>query len=375
MKVLAFPAPRRDPDAGAEAEPVEVGLAPDTTAEGIADPTTTATAATAEGSPPTVERPPSFDGQAPPPQYDRITVRAITVAIVLSLFVHILIFVSPLMDPVTEEMKAPADEIGPLSVTIAQARPQPPAPVPQPQKQAEAVEQPAPKSPARPPTPTPRTRTPASQPQNRIAINRGPRAPFVVPPPTTAQPSVQQPTPDVRPTPPQSAPTQENFEDVLAARQRARRAQNGGAPDEVLESDDERANRIAKANIAAQMRSASPGQDQDQAGGIFELTHVGINDAEFVFNGWNRDFRRKLGKTYDVRANADGDIRLAVIRQMILIIRDQRPGDFEWYNPKRGKSVVMSARLKDQPELELFLMKEFFPQDPRSQARTPPPRY
>ena len=182
-------------------------------------------------------------------------------------------------------------------------------------------------------------------------------------------PSPQPPTPQVAPTPAPVVPTTEDFSEQLAARQQARRNANGGAPDEVLESDDERANRIAKGNIQAQARSASPGQDPDQAGGIFDLRHTGITDAEFVFNGWNRTFRRSVGQTFDVRTPPGGDIRLAVIRKMIDIIREQRPGDFDWQSHRLGKVIVMSARVKDQPELEVFLMKEFYPQDPRSQAR------
>ena len=202
---------------------------------------------------------------------------------------------------------------------------------------------------------------PTPRPQPQIAVN-GSRPPFVVPPPVAQQPTppeVQQPV----------KPTTEDFAEVLAARQAARRAANGGAPDEVVESDNERANRIAKANVLAQQRSSSPGQDPDQAGGIFDLRHTGVTDAEFVFNGWNRTFRRSLGKTFEVRLGNNPDIRIAVIRQMIAVIREQRPTDFEWHSHRLNKDITMSARVKDQPELELFLMKEFYPQDPRAQAR------
>lgn len=106
-----------------------------------------------------------------------------------------------------------------------------------------------------------------------------------------------------------------------------RRAQNGGAPDSVLKSDDERANRIAKANIAAQQRSASPGRVE--AGAIFEMKRTGVRYAEFVWNGWNRDCRRKAGKTYEVTQGNNPTIQLAVVRQMIEIIREQQPSDFQ----------------------------------------------
>ena len=349
MKVLAFPGQRQ--------RPPEDG-------DGFVDAAVAAPVAPSAASA-------AFLSEAPPPQYDRITVRAITIALVLSLFVHIIVLVSPLLDDLNKEQKAPADEQGPLSVTIAQSKPQPPSPQQQPQpKQEEAVQQPTPtprpaqvtKSPPVTKPVKPRPITP--QPRSQIAIDNGRTPPFVVPPPLTAQPSA----PDAPAAPPQPSrptpPVASSFEEELAIRQRARRAQNGGAPDEVVESDNERANRIAKANIMAQQRSASPGQDPDQSGGIFDLRHTGLTEAEFVFNGWNRDFRRGMGKTYEVKAK-DGDINLAVVRQMIDIIREQQPGDFTWYG-RSHKEVVLSARPKDQKELEVFLLKEFYPADPRS---------
>ena len=333
MKVLAFPVPKnaRPPD------PVDAD-AP----------------STAPPAPPVAIGPVGED----PKHYDRITIRAITVAIVLSFFVHVVVLFMPWLNDLDKEMKAPADETGPLSVTIAQSQPRP-APTPTPQPRSEpAVQQPTP----RPPQPQPRVQPTPPRPRSQIAINSGRTPPFVVPPPTVEQP----PTPQVAPTPQPVVPTTEDFTEQLAARQRARRAANGGAPDEVLESDDQRANRIAKANIQAQQRSASPGQDPDQAGGIFDLRHTGVTEAEFVFNGWNRTFRRSVGQTFEVKIGNNPDIRIAVIRQMIAIIREQRPGDFEWHSHRLRKVVVMSARPADQKELETFLMKEFYADDPRA---------
>ena len=327
MKVLAFPGPKHTPPVAIDEEVVAPSPLPET----------------------------AFDGEGPK-HYDRITIRAITVAIVLSFFVHFAIIFLPLMNKVDQELKAPADEIGPLSVTIAQSNP-PPAPTPQP-KQPTSVEKPTPT----PPRPVPKTQPTPPRPRSQIAINNGRTPPFVIPPPTT----VQQPTPEAVQTPQPIKPTTDDFSEVLAARQRQRRAENGGAPDSVLESDDQKASRIAKANVAAQQRSSSPGQDQSEAGGIFEMKRTGSSDAEFVFNGWNRDFRRKLGKTYEVRIGNNPSIQLAVVRQMIEIIREQQPGDFEWYSYRlKGKSIIMSARPKDQKELEAFLLQEFYGNDPR----------
>ena len=104
-------------------------------------------------------------GEEPPKHYDRITVRAITVALVLSLFLHILVLVAPPMNKADQEMKAPADEIGPLSVTIAQSKPQPKAQTPQPEP-TPASEEPTPKQ----AKPTVKPRPAPVRPRAQIAI-------------------------------------------------------------------------------------------------------------------------------------------------------------------------------------------------------------
>ncbi len=290
-----------------------------------------------------------------PRRYERITVRAITVAIVLSLFIHFAVIFIPFIQN-EQPMRAPGEEVGPLSVTIAQSKPQPKAETKAEEPPA-AAEQPKTQPPKATvqPRPVPQRQTP------KIAINR-PSTGFVVPPPAPAP----APTPEVAP-PPQPAPdTNQDFSDLIAQRQRARRAQNGGAPDSVVESDDDRAKRIATANVAAQQRSASPELDPNAGGGIFQVQRVGQNEAQFLFRGWNKSFRRNWSQQVEVKQGNNPDIRIAVIRSMIDIIREQKPGDFEWESHRLGKVITMSARPKDQAQLETFLMREFFPDDARA---------
>ena len=288
-----------------------------------------------------------------PRRYERITVRVITVAVVLSLFIHLAVIFIPFMQN-EQQMRAPGEEVGPLSVTIAQSKPQPKAEIKAEEPPA-AAEQPKtqpPKATVRP-RPVPQRQTP------QIAINR-PSTGFVVPPPAPA------PTPEVAP-PPQPAPdTNQDFSELIAQRQRARRAQNGGAPDSVVESDDDRAKRIATANVAAQQRSASPELDPNAGGGIFQMQRVGLHEAQFLFRGWNKSFRRNWSQQVEVKQGTNPDIRIAVVRSMIDIIREQKPGDFEWESHRLGKVLTMSARPKDQAQLETFLMREFFPEDARA---------
>ena len=321
MKVLAFPKPKADAPARAAVDDTP---------------------------------PPEIASGGDGTHYDRITVRVITIALVLSLFIHVTILLLPLIDKTEQQMRAPADELGPLSVSIAQSKPPPPGRQP---------EQPPAATPT--PTPTPRPvpkqqRPTPPRPAPQIALN-GQRPPFVVPPPPPA------PVPEAAPTP-TPAPT-DDFSDLVAQRQRARRAQNGGVPDQIEESDDQKANRIATANIKAQQRSASPGQDPSEGGGLFELRRTGLTDAEFLFYGWNQTIRRSGARVVEVRRGTNPDIRIAVVRAMIDIIREQKPGDFEWQSHRLNKTIVMSARAKDQPELERFLMREFYPDDSRGAGK------
>ena len=68
--------------------------------------------------------------------------------------------------------------------------------------------------------------------------------------------------------------------------------------------------------------------------------------------------RRQL---IEVRKGDSADIRIAVIRRMIVIIREHEQEDFVWESQRLGRNVVLSARLQDNTGLEDFMMREFFP--------------
>jgi hypothetical protein len=42
------------------------------------------------------------------------------------------------------------------------------------------------------------------------------------------------------------------------------------------------------------------------------------------------------------------------------IVREYETGDFLWESPRLGRQLTLSARQKDNAELEAFLMQEFF---------------
>ena len=88
---------------------------------------------------------------------------------------------------------------------------------------------------------------------------------------------------------------------------------------------------------------------------------MGYDDAEFLFFGWNKEIRRKTKQLITVRKGNNSNMRIAVVRKMIAIIREHEQGDFLWESQRLGRDVTLSARARDTAGLEEFLMREFFP--------------
>jgi hypothetical protein len=87
---------------------------------------------------------------------------------------------------------------------------------------------------------------------------------------------------------------------------------------------------------------------------------MGFDDAEFIFFGWNKDIRRNSRQLIQVQRGDNSDIRIAVIRRMIAIIRENESGDFVWQSKRLGRDVTLSARPGDNAGLEDFLMRDMF---------------
>jgi hypothetical protein len=157
---------------------------------------------------------------------------------------------------------------------------------------------------------------------------------------------------------PMAAPPAEDMAALIAARRRAR---GQVEPDEApQESEAERANRIARANIAgAQGRSA--GNDRNDTGGIFSILDKTSYGARIKFRGWNGNFKRTWNKEEPVELGLEPDIETAIVKKMMELIRKEKPGDFIWESHRLGRQVPLSARIEDTAELQAFLLKEFFP--------------
>jgi hypothetical protein len=184
-----------------------------------------------------------------------------------------------------------------------------------------------------------------------------PQAP--APPPPTPEPAVEPP----RPTPSNLAEAQAaasvggDLSSFIAARRRMRALEAGAA-----ESDTERRNRIVASNMPS---TQSPiDEHRRPGGGIFEITRMTYDDAEFLFFGWNQQAKRRMTQAFEVRLGANSDMRIAVVRKMIELIREYEKGDFRWESYRLGRIIVLSARPEDNAALEEFMLHEFFDSKP-----------
>ena len=276
---------------------------------------------------------------------DGVTVPTIWVTIALSLLIHAAALWEwfPRVRLLSLERPEWGEAGGPLTVQLVPL----PGARPAPALQA----QPSPKPEVRPPKAAARRR-PAPP---VIALERRDARPSSPPP---AAPSV---------TAPAAAhpPADGDLASYVEARRRARgesapAASPGSAPRAPPPEDEyARADRIAAANIASQ-RPQTFGYDPSQGGGMFQIKSMGYDYAEFMFFGWNKEIRRKTAQLIEVQKGSNSDIRIAVVRKMIAIIREHEQGDFLWESPRLGRDVTLSARLRDNAGLENFMMDEFF---------------
>ena len=171
-------------------------------------------------------------------------------------------------------------------------------------------------------------------------------APAIVAPPPTPPAVIEPP----RPAP----PIEGDLAAYIAARKRERGERDSPSVD---------ANAQFNRTIAANLPSAARGvaaQDTKRSGGIFQIKRMTYDDAAFEFYGWNKEMDRKTPQLIEVRKGDNADMRIAVVRRMIAIVRQFEKEDFTWESPRLRHNVVLSARIADTAALEAFLMREFF---------------
>jgi len=238
------------------------------------------------------------------------------------------------------------------------------------------------------PPPRPRPSAPATPPRAQAlapAPSQPPRKRAerpATPPPVIARKegaAALPPSEPRTPVPPASASPAPSPAGDLAAYVEARRHARGetsapapaneAPPAPRAEDENARANRLAALNLGLD-RKPTFGSDTRRGGGVFQITRMSYDYAEFMFFGWNKDIRRDTRQTIDVRKGSESDIRVAVIRRMIAIIREHEEGDFVWESHRLNRHVTLSARPRDSSGLEEFLWREFF-EDSRRPAQRP----
>ncbi len=130
-------------------------------------------------------------------------------------------------------------------------------------------------------------------------------------------------------------------------------------------------NDAAKQNAEAVAKEQGPSAEQVReqrikdnlkvgTNGIFEITSLNARHAGFSFRGWTSDYSNARREAFEVEAGVGQDIRLLVVRKMIVLIRQHYQGDFNWESQRLGRVVIQSARPEDNAGLEDFMMMEFF---------------
>ncbi len=191
----------------------------------------------------------------------------------------------------------------------------------------------------------------------------------------TARPSRPKPAPEpaitlqplirTLPPPEPAQPPADDFSSRLAARQQqraeaeAQERQTQSARGTPEQQENERGKQAALANIASSMKAA--GIEKESGGGLFQLRSVGAHNAEFLFRGWKKEAGRNWSQVLSVEQGSEEDVRIAVVKKMIEIIREHTQDDFTWQSQRLGKTITLSAKPADAAGLQQFLLREFFP--------------
>lgn len=250
--------------------------------------------------------------------------RNTSIAIVISLIIHavILFFVLPQLIKPNSVFPPPQA----LTITLNK---------PQPQKNPEPETKPEP---------------PKPEPKHQKIIKK-------VTPPVMATQKLQSnnqfQVPTKQPEPPKPTPADQPMDMmalVNANRQRRQSEEQSATAKERGTPNEDQRDAVIKRNLA-----------QEGTNGIFQVRDVGLHTAQLSFKGWKNNYNNARLEIYDVQAKPGETIELAIVRKMIVIIRKDYSGDFEWESQRQGRTITKSARIEDTAELEQFLLREMFP--------------
>jgi hypothetical protein len=305
-------------------------------------------------------------------RHEVVTIPVIWLAVMLSLVIHIAALWIALTHLRLLNDALEAGRTTTLAVDIAPAVKEAP-------KLAEAT----PSTTLRPSPPATPTPAPSSvRPRRRTApksLPTKPLEPMVPAPPIEplrpeplarslpAAPPPIPPVPVERAAPMPTAPAQDLASYIAARRQERGESMQPDAASSAADAakrDLERRDRIVAANLGLDRRPTF-GREHADVGGIFQIVEVGYDDARFYFFGFDKDIHRDAKQLIEVRKGANSDIRVAIVRKMIAMIRENVSGDFFWIS-QNTKRVRLSARPEDDAALEEFIMRDVFPSGRRS---------
>lgn len=191
-----------------------------------------------------------------------------------------------------------------------------------------------------------------------------------------SEPVLTPPRPEPpRPEPPQPEPPRPPPEPPAPERSQALTRLPDSAPTDMLAYvNAKRARREAGDRALARSADSAHQPTEDEmrlanirrnlqpagANGIFQLLDIQLHSARFAFRAWMSNDSNPRREIVTVEAAPGEDVRLAVVRRMIGLIRFYNQGDFNWESQRLGQVVTMSAREADTVELEDFLLREFF---------------
>jgi hypothetical protein len=145
----------------------------------------------------------------------------------------------------------------------------------------------------------------------------------------------------------------------MAAMIEARRRARGQSEQPAEETEAERGNRIALANIGAANGRRS-GDGKGESKGMLSVSDVTFNSAQVKLDTKYLGLNRISLKQETATLGGERDIETAAIRKMIDMIARENIVDFT-YTTRQERKVFLSTRPEMRAELEAFLMKEFFP--------------
>ena len=162
---------------------------------------------------------------------------------------------------------------------------------------------------------------------------------------------------EVAPKKVQEVPQEVDMSAYIEARRRQRGA---AAPSETTEeSDSERGNRIAKANIAA-ANGRSRGEDSVESEAFLEIANRTSLTADIKFRIFNKNFQRRWLKQSSVEIGKEPSIEMAIVKRMIFLLRQEPDTQYTYNSHRLKRAIKISLRPEDEEGLQDFLYLEFF---------------